>query len=694
MPQEDLALLERWTEQRDGEAFSGLVSRYSGVVFGACKRIFGNRPDAEDAAQECFEALAAAGTKPGPYLGAWLHRVATYHALSRLRADERRKRREQAFAEGAERPAEVEWKDIYEYVDEAINELPERFRVPLVRHFLEGQTQEAVGAALGVSRRVVSYRITQGVERLRTSLKRKGIYHLGGLSLAALLEANAAEAAPATLLAKLGKVALVGPGTSAPIAAASAVQKAAASGTSFAVIKIAAAAVAALMLYGAGYAGWKYVPRSQPAPAVTVSNVKAEDTAAPAAAPGQSIPSAAPAASPAPSQAVPGAAAANGASGLVGPSREALEKGHVVKRISREDVEKALETEVALSMRDVHIGEVLSFLQSNFSVNVILDDEVVVPRREDRMDSAPQNDTITLQKAPVYVTDGAITSIGMNDTSLAEILRTVCDPLGLDYVVRGKYIWVSSPALIAAEKLTDSRPSEVSDAMEAVLESHASVHMSDVHLSFLLDFLQSQYDANLVLDYRVVSTWATDGVASYQEAVVDPKSPYVTDGRMPYISLQKVPLRDVIDIASRQLNLAYSVEDGFVWISTLDRIRRRPFQPPDLTQASPALVEALITPMTIESKSESLVEALRVIKQLQPVEFVLDTESVGTLGAKACSVDLKDVPLSTVLSVVLRRYDLDYVAAEQNIIVTSSAKAHGKDVKRGSLTPVPAVASK
>ncbi len=50
----DVTLWQRWQSERDPEAFAELVSRYSGLVFGTCRRILGNAADAEDVTQECF----------------------------------------------------------------------------------------------------------------------------------------------------------------------------------------------------------------------------------------------------------------------------------------------------------------------------------------------------------------------------------------------------------------------------------------------------------------------------------------------------------------------------------------------------------------------------------------------------------------------------------------------------------------
>ena len=205
----DEAVLERWITHRDAEAFRTIVTRYSAMVYGTCLRILGNPTEAEDATQECFEALAQAKRSPGSYLGPWLHRVATGLSINLIRSEKRRKRREARFASEPKSNAEVEWNDIYEYVDEAITELPEKLRVPVVAHFLEDLSYEAIAQATGISPRTVSYRVGKGIELIGRSLRKRGIT-VATSALAAVMAAQLAEAAqvPASLAAILGKLAL------------------------------------------------------------------------------------------------------------------------------------------------------------------------------------------------------------------------------------------------------------------------------------------------------------------------------------------------------------------------------------------------------------------------------------------------------------------------------------------------------
>ena len=224
MNESDALLLDNWKRERNAEAFKTLAARYAGMVYGTCRRILNNSVEAEDAAQECFEILATTEKPVGEYLAPWLHRAACNRALTRLRSEHRRMERETRFAAEQETAHEVAWNDVYGFVDEAIADLPDKWRVPVVAHFLDDQTHAAIAQTLGIPRRTVTDRIDQGVEQLRKALTRRGVA-VSTVALAGLIKANAAEAAPATLVTGLGKLALSGTKPVASVAAATAAAK-------------------------------------------------------------------------------------------------------------------------------------------------------------------------------------------------------------------------------------------------------------------------------------------------------------------------------------------------------------------------------------------------------------------------------------------------------------------------------------
>jgi RNA polymerase sigma factor (sigma-70 family) len=207
----DSTLLTQWIERRDPDAFNKLTSRYMGMVYATSTRILGNVTEAEDVTQDCFERLATMTKGPKGHLGAWLHRVATNRAIDCIRKEKRRLAREENYVAESEVCVDTDWDDIYPYVDEAIANLPEKLREPLVAHYLEGQTHTAISNDLGLSRQAVTRRIARGVNGVRKALRRRGIT-VTVPPLAALMGAHLAEAVPvpASLQATLGKLAVAG----------------------------------------------------------------------------------------------------------------------------------------------------------------------------------------------------------------------------------------------------------------------------------------------------------------------------------------------------------------------------------------------------------------------------------------------------------------------------------------------------
>jgi len=215
MVEDEEAIVARWVGARDAEAFRTISMRYSTMVYATCRRILPNEGDAEDVSQECFETLAVATSPPASYLGPWLHRVATNLSLKRVRTDSRRAKRDDAYAREHSAQTEVEWDDVYRFVDEAIAELPEKLRAVVVARYLEAQTMEAIGKQLGVSPRTVAYRVEKGLTLVRCALQKRGIA-VGAATLATMMGSNMAGATvlPATLTAALGKLAIASQSTS------------------------------------------------------------------------------------------------------------------------------------------------------------------------------------------------------------------------------------------------------------------------------------------------------------------------------------------------------------------------------------------------------------------------------------------------------------------------------------------------
>ena len=198
-------LLNRLISDRDPDAFSIIMHRFIGLVYGTCRRVLRNETLAQDAAQETFLDLMKHSHSVRGSLGCWLHQVAFRRAVDLLRQNDARRKREESYATTALNYSSP-WSEIEPLVDEVLAELPDEQRSIVTRHFLEGQTMMQIASVMGISQPSVSRRITAALETMRLKLRSRGV--LIGLFTLAKIMPNALEAAPTTLLKTCGKIAL------------------------------------------------------------------------------------------------------------------------------------------------------------------------------------------------------------------------------------------------------------------------------------------------------------------------------------------------------------------------------------------------------------------------------------------------------------------------------------------------------
>ncbi len=287
MFESESVLLQRFAATGDAEAFSEIVRRHAGMVYGASLRVLSDADRAADATQETFFQLLQNASEITGSVSGWLHRVATRKAVDVIRRDSSRRKREAQYA--ADRTVDAQkWQDISPYVDEALDELDAETRLILIGHFFNGRTMTEIAAAGKLSQPTVSRRI----ERLAEKLKDRGII-AAAAALTGLLGANAVEAAPAAVLSELGKMALVGSASATAAGSASAaIGSTAAKAATTAVMagvkaKIITAAAAVVIAGTGAVITYKHVT-NRSKPAETVGTVRQDSgTQSPA---GTSVP--------------------------------------------------------------------------------------------------------------------------------------------------------------------------------------------------------------------------------------------------------------------------------------------------------------------------------------------------------------------------------------------------------------------
>ncbi len=201
----DSELLRAFVRTGDDLVFAQRVPRHAGLVMGVCRRVLGNEQDAEDAFQATFLVLArkAGSLKNGKSLPAWLHRTAHRIAL-RARANKAR-RREQSF----ENEAMVEDRLTLQRIaaehdrtslDEELNRLPQRYRLPLFLCCIEGKTRDEAARQLGWSLGSLKGRLERARQLLRHRLLLRGVSLSAATALVMSGQAMAQSPVPPSLV--------------------------------------------------------------------------------------------------------------------------------------------------------------------------------------------------------------------------------------------------------------------------------------------------------------------------------------------------------------------------------------------------------------------------------------------------------------------------------------------------------------
>ncbi len=199
----DGALLDRFRGGSAGEAeaaFAVLVERHGPMVMHVCRRIVGDRHDAEDAAQATFLVLArqARSIRRRDSVASWLYKAAVQVAAQARRDAARRRLRERRSAEVAmtirrDGDGDPDASETARAIHEELGRLPERFRLPILLCHLEGLTYEQAARQLGCPVRTVQSRLARARRRLRDRLTRRGVSP-AVVPLTAFLKPDAASA--------------------------------------------------------------------------------------------------------------------------------------------------------------------------------------------------------------------------------------------------------------------------------------------------------------------------------------------------------------------------------------------------------------------------------------------------------------------------------------------------------------------
>jgi hypothetical protein len=102
---------------------------------------------------------------------------------------------------------------------------------------------------------------------------------------------------------------------------------------------------------------------------------------------------------------------------------------------------EALDAPVNLQFENAYVRNVCRSLGDEHGIKILLDDGVIAP--------------IGRTVAKPYVTDGRVQYINLKEVTVREALNAILTPLGLTYVVKERYVWVTTPERMNIKPYSD-----------------------------------------------------------------------------------------------------------------------------------------------------------------------------------------------------------------------------------------------
>jgi len=208
----DPDLLNRFQKHKDAAAFEALVRRHGALVLSACRRVLADAADVDDVFQATFLVLLRRSNsiRKQHSIGSWLYGVAHRLAVQARDCAARRRRLERRAGKSEEVASpDLSWREACAVLHRELDRLPEKYRLPLLLCYLEGQSRDEAARRLGWTMNVIRGRLERGRQLLRTRLARSGVTLSAGL-VAALGDSATADGLSPRLVQVTVNIAMTG----------------------------------------------------------------------------------------------------------------------------------------------------------------------------------------------------------------------------------------------------------------------------------------------------------------------------------------------------------------------------------------------------------------------------------------------------------------------------------------------------
>jgi RNA polymerase sigma factor (sigma-70 family) len=558
----DRELVRRYVRRRDEPAFAALVRRHGPLVLGVCQRVLRHRQDVEDAFQATFLVLArdAHRVKKRDSLSSWLHGVAY---RTSLRAAESRHRRIRLLKDVTmiedSSLADVALRHERQLLDEELQALPEKYRAPLVLHYLESKTARQVADELKLSVSTVEGRLKRGRKELQLRLVRRGV----GLSVAlAALPFTPSVVSAAELETLVGHTIHAGLSYTAgdpagPLFTHHAARLAAQE--TLAMSTTTSATLTAILLVPVALAISNHgdgIPASGPAPQIATALEQPLAQFAPFAA--TEIAQAA--------DTAPVAEEPRRTYTLNDVERRIVESARRILEAAEKEIVEKLGRPISLHFDNATLSEVIKHIATTARINVVLD-----------------NAGLWLEK----VKPETPVSIQVDGVQLRGALDLILKPLNLRYVIEDEVLKITSAAKInraaedaaaddgaeefgelaldgrrpAARRLPDGRPApfhfkeypQAVARIEAALEQETSIEFVDTPLSEAVQYISNVHHITIMIDKPELTNV---GIATDE-----PVNLIISD----------IKLESMFNLLLEPLELTYLIRDEVLMITTTEK---------------------------------------------------------------------------------------------------------------------------
>lgn len=169
-------ILVSMTLQGDKNAFCELIKRYEKQIYSLAYRLTNNVEDAKDLAQEVFTKIYIVLEKYDPErpFFPWMYKVASNVVYSHLRNQKNKNQSQEISLDKVidfsplipnrdTHPEEYSsTKETQRLVQQAISDLPEKYKVPLVLKYLEDLSYKSIGEILDLPVSTIETRLYRG----------------------------------------------------------------------------------------------------------------------------------------------------------------------------------------------------------------------------------------------------------------------------------------------------------------------------------------------------------------------------------------------------------------------------------------------------------------------------------------------------------------------------------------------------